>query len=451
MPITYLDEEQPQGKITYLEEETKPLSERQLFEERARRSPVVNVAKNVTDYFFPQALTQKEFAPGERNIYGDIFERPGAAIRSFLQGTGYKKGAIIPEEVPTFEQLTKQKYPIRTTNAPTTIADITTRLPLQMGAQAVDIGTQPANWLLGAFGMKAGKPIAKEFGKAKELVKTTADEIISSPLGETAKRGFIKAVDNIKNIGNKFPKKMDRNWLISQSQNTFNVADDTVKGIQEEYRYLYDEIGIGKNAVEKSEVKNVISDLLKGATKEEADDIINSLKTGIGQELTPDLNTVKKIKDIIQSDIPESVWAKGKKGFDLTPTQARKVKAYFKLKGITEKTLTGTEEGEYLSYLDKKATDVYRLSKVAKRMVIDQTGTPTETGRLVQAFSGKAGQAGKENLFYRLKELNENAQEIITNMNKFRKRQILKKIGATVTGGYGLYELGKRVFGQSRY
>jgi hypothetical protein len=324
--------------------------------------------------------------------------------------------------------------------------------PAAFVGTAADIYKEPA-MLLSMFGFsKYGKQTGKEFGKAKELVKTTVDDIIASPLGETAKRGFVRAVDNIKNIGNIFPKKMNRNWLISQSQKTFDVADDTVKGIQEEYRYLYDKIGIGKTTVEKSEVKNVISDLLRGATKEEADDIINSLKTEMGQELTPDLNTVKKIKDIVQSDIPESVWAKGKKGFDLTPVQARKVKAYFRLKDITEKTLSGTEEGEYLKYLDKKATDVYRLTKVTKRMVLDQTGQPTETGRLVQAFSGKAGQAGKENLFYRLKELNEDAQDIITNMGKFRTRQIVKRVSkkALVYGvaGYGAGKILGGIFGR---
>ena len=67
---------------------------------------------------------------------------------------------------------------------------------------------------------------------------------------------------------------------------------------------------------------------------------------------------------------------------------------------------------------------------------------------MIRAFSGKAEQAGKENWFYQLKALNEDAQDIITNMNKFRKRQVIKRIAETAAGGYGVYEIGKRVLGK---
>jgi len=203
---------------------------------------------------------------------------------------------------------------------------------------------------------------------------------------------------------------------------------------------------------DKAKFKEALEHLWKGSSREEIDEIVKTLKTEIGEELSPNFDTVKKVKDIIQRDIPESLWLKGKKGIDLTPLQQKKVNAYFKLKSITENALSGTEEGEYLKYLDKKATDIYRLTKTVKRMVIDQTGQPTETGRLVQAFSGKAGQAGKENLFYRMKELNENAQDIIGNMGKFRNRQIVKGFAKKTIGGGLLlgsgYGLGKRLFGR---
>ena len=271
--------------------------------------------------------------------------------------------------------------------------------------------------------LQTGKRMVTEPVK---VAKEAGEEI--ARLGESAKRIFIQAKDNLKSWVKS--KQYNRDWLLNQSQKTFQVADDTINGISQEYNELYK--SIGETEVNKAQFKEALSDLWKGATKEEIDDIVNALKTegagGIGTtELPATLNSVKRVKDVIQKDIPESVWLKGKKGFNLTPLQQKKVNAYFKLKSITEKALTGTEEGEYLSYLDKKATDVYRLSKTVKRMVIDQTGQPTETGRLVQAFSGKAGQAGKENLFYRLKELNEDAQDIITNMGKFRGRQILKR------------------------
>lgn len=55
---------------------------------------------------------------GERSFIGNIFERPGAAIRSGLMNIGkeggfvggYAKGAAAPEEVPTFQSLALEKY-----------------------------------------------------------------------------------------------------------------------------------------------------------------------------------------------------------------------------------------------------------------------------------------------------------------------------------------------------
>jgi hypothetical protein len=301
-----------------------------------------------------------------------------------------------------------------------------------------------ATGLLSVMGMAnpggVGKTIGKLVTQPGQVAKEVGSEI--SSLGETAKRGIEFAKSNLQNFAKKNFKKMNRDWLVEQSQNTFKVADDTVGAIREEYGALYE--GIGETEVKREVVKDVINDLVKGATKEEAEEIFANLRNNLGQEIKPNLNTVKKIKDLIQSDIPESVWAKGKKGMDLTPAQARKVKAYFKLKDITKKSLENTPDGEYLDYLDKKATDVYRLTKTIKRMVLDQTGQATETGRLVQAFSGKAGQAGKENLFYRLKELNENAQGIIENMGRFKTRQMLKQnIGKAAIGTGGILGIGE--------
>lgn len=82
MPITYLDE-QPISKITYLDE--------------------------------PKGKSLKR---GERSLIGNIFERPGSAIRAGLTNIGkeggflkgYQAGAVIPEEVPRFQESALEKY-----------------------------------------------------------------------------------------------------------------------------------------------------------------------------------------------------------------------------------------------------------------------------------------------------------------------------------------------------
>ena len=463
MAITYLDEEQPKSKITYLDEESS-------VKLRLKPSGEFNKIDRIANYFMPQALSEQEYKPGEKNIFGDIqhaLSRPGGAVRSAIMPKGRNSfeaaisGFQKPEEAPTFQEEIYKKYsPELTGNK---AVDFAKAFPSAFTGTALDIATDPMTYAAGIIGKFLGKSAkakgivkaaGEEFGKAGKLAQATTQEILQSPIAETAKRGFVKAAENIIALGNKFPKAMNRDWLIKQSENTYNVADDTIKGIQEEYRYLYDDIGIGKMEVNKSELKEIIYNTMKGATKEEADDILNKLKTNLAPqsmgsyELSPNLDTVQKIKNLVQADIPENVWMKGKKGFDLTPAQSRKVNAYFRLKDVTRKTLAGTEEGEYLQYLDKKATNAYRLTKVIKRMVIDQTGQPSETGTLIKAFSSKAEQAGKENWFYQLKALNEDAQDIITNMNKFRKRQTIKKVVETTAGGYGVYEIGKRMLGK---
>jgi len=466
MPLTFTEEDFREP-LTFSEADFQGEAAQKV-KSRLRPAGEFNKIDRIANYFMPQALSEQEYKPGERNIFGDVFERPGAAIRGAIfpnpgesRLAGYTRAAVTPESQPSAKESLYLKSGIQPTG--NNVLDVVKAFPSAFAGEAIDIATQPATYAGGIIGKFLGKSAkvkgivkaaGEELGKAGRLAQATTQEILQSPIAETAKRGFVKAVENIKSLGNKFPKAMNRDWLIKQSENTYNVADDTIKGIQEEYRYLYDDIGIGKMEVNKSELKEIIYNTIKGATKEEADDILNKLKTNLAPqsmgsyELSPNLDTVQKIKNLVQADIPESVWMKGKKGFDLTPAQSRKVNAYFRLKDITKKTLAGTEEGEYLQYLDKKATNAYRLTKVIKRMVVDQTGQPSETGRLIKAFSGKAEQAGKENWFYQLKALNEDAQDIITNMNKFRKRQVIKKVVETAAGGYGVYEIGKKVLGK---
>ena len=61
-------------------------------------------------------LKAKTYARGERSLIGNIFERPGAAVRSGLISLtkgegfipGYVKGATIPEEVPRFADMARK-------------------------------------------------------------------------------------------------------------------------------------------------------------------------------------------------------------------------------------------------------------------------------------------------------------------------------------------------------
>ncbi len=62
------------------------------------------------------------YQEGERNIVGNIFERPAAAVRSALQGKGYMAGAVNPGSVPTFQEIAIDKFAPKTQNVPVNFA-----------------------------------------------------------------------------------------------------------------------------------------------------------------------------------------------------------------------------------------------------------------------------------------------------------------------------------------
>jgi hypothetical protein len=146
----------------------------------------------------------------KQNILGQLFNVPAAANRSALQGTGYAQGAMQPSQVPTFEKLTKEAYPIRTDNIGTLSADLATRMPMQMAAQGVDIATDPAAMLGLLIGIKSPKPsIDKLAGKVvNSLIKPSHREFLfgKNPGMGVAKEGIIAT--NLESLATKVEQKI---------------------------------------------------------------------------------------------------------------------------------------------------------------------------------------------------------------------------------------------------
>lgn len=85
-----------------------------------------------------------KYAQGERNIIGNVFERPAAAIRSMIRGEGYAKGAVNPTVVPTFQEEGLAKYH-------QAVGDVARKIDNPVFKKAVEVaGT------LGGFGVSAG-------------------------------------------------------------------------------------------------------------------------------------------------------------------------------------------------------------------------------------------------------------------------------------------------------
>jgi rare lipoprotein A len=171
---------------------------------------VGNVATAPKDYFAEEIekapekmvggifgkVPESAYNQGERNILGNIFERPGAAIRSALQGKGYVEGAVNPTNVPTFQELAIQAS--QQTTSPIANAALG-MIPSTLGL-AADMVTSPTDVLTSVIpGLKpvqmAGKVIAStKPAQAITKIATTPIEQLMRPTSEQLSQRVSKVV-----------------------------------------------------------------------------------------------------------------------------------------------------------------------------------------------------------------------------------------------------------------
>jgi hypothetical protein len=249
------------------------------------------------------------------------------------------------------------------------------------------------------------------------------------------------------------PKRMTDKWLVTQAIKTNSITDDVIKAVRNEYEKMYNVIG--EKGVNKIKFQGIIDDLFGGIKKEAQsivgfpeeglDDIAKEVSASIGDNAQSTIANVKKVKDIVQKEIPESTWLKGKKMKALTLRERKLTDAYFRLKDLIYNSL---DDAADLMNLDERATEIYRVTKAVKRMVVDETGKPYKTSQLINTFSGKGTQAGKRKLFERLAELDVKTRDIIKNMNRYSGRRTMRRMlgriakgGLVAAGGAGAFKL----------
>jgi len=140
-----------------------------------------NPSEDVKDYEVVgsnpiEDIVPSKYARGERSLVGNIFERPGAAVRSTLLGRGYKQGAMYPEEVPRFQDLILDAYYNKLPSFPG--KSILGLAPSTLGLTA-DIATNPADLL----GLLAGKI---PMGKGKTLGEVISKSVPGQAVGRFA-------------------------------------------------------------------------------------------------------------------------------------------------------------------------------------------------------------------------------------------------------------------------
>jgi hypothetical protein len=100
--------------------------------------------RSTVDYLLPSFMTKYKEKPGERTLTGDIFERPGAAVRSTILGKGYKAGALNPEKTPYLQdEMLKKYYDVAGTSKMAQVGG----LAVSAAGLAADIVTNPADIL----------------------------------------------------------------------------------------------------------------------------------------------------------------------------------------------------------------------------------------------------------------------------------------------------------------
>lgn len=158
MPIRYLDEEPKKtAGIKYLDE--APQQVKTVQPEKEELTTRQRVTRQLP------FMGTETFEPGERSVIGNIFERPGAAMRAGIRGGvapdktfigEYQKAAVAPEGVPRFaeefktkseEYLAKRPYLDLISRAPLGVPLMTGRKIPEFIGNLADVATNPAELL----------------------------------------------------------------------------------------------------------------------------------------------------------------------------------------------------------------------------------------------------------------------------------------------------------------
>lgn len=285
-------------------------------------------------YLPAQETAPKKYARGERSAIGNIFERPGAAVRSAILGGfkpgSYAKGANVPEEVPMFQDVLLDKY----YKAP----DFAGKEALGYGVSALgmagDIATSPADLATilapkvpGAArvakmigGTKPAKAIGQFMTKERHLTKTApqlekqAVDIYRQVLRPTAgevktieikKRGSIRdpltiAAEEKLPIGvskeggvNKLDTTAARKTVSARIDELDTKLSDTLKATKKTQPYI-DLTDIRKQAKAQAR-KSIANDTEYNAYAKDIDQYIDDAIAARGRYVSgSDLNEIKR-------------------------------------------------------------------------------------------------------------------------------------------------------------
>jgi len=281
------------GKVYELEGGNTPPSEQQ-----ARQATRQFQPRTKAEYLLPSWATKYQEKPGERTLLGDIFQRPGAAIRSGLLGQGYQRGAITPERVPTFQETLLEKRASRPYGpTPTTTRQ---ELPGMIGASALgmagDIATNPAMLL----SLLAGKA---PLGGGRTLGGVTRQTVGQTRPAQALYRFGTK--ERQLPTGQKFKTDYITQNLLPRAQQFIKTnIEKFTPGIE---RFAREKLKISQSAINTIKSKGVKTiEATRGRLKDNIDEVSQRITRGIENKRLQADNAYKTAVDNFKGTINAS-------------------------------------------------------------------------------------------------------------------------------------------------
>jgi hypothetical protein len=360
------------------------------------------------------SVPESAYNRGERNIVGNIFERPSAAIRSALMGKGYAQGALNPGQVPSFQQTALDAYYKKTPQFPGKTA-------LGMGVSALGMGadilTNPADVLPMVVG-------------ASPTIRTAAKAIGGTEPAQAFSR-FLNKERQVADITKHMPKIMTDNWLVSRAKTVKLAVDEAVSGVRKEFASIF----------EPHKELSVSSDTLKAIPKTLLDDM------GINKE-TATVGQLWDARDNLLTQISDATWNKSENLKRLKLKESELVDSVSRLKAAVLNSVPMDTRNALLK-LDPKYTEIINLGKELSSKVYKPSTNTYKTSSLVNVY-GNPKSSDARVAFKQFQKYNDKIGQVTKDIKKYVGRQNIKKIvgiaGATgIIGGGLAYGLRKKI------
>jgi len=252
-------------------------------------------------------------------------------------------------------------------------------------------------------------------GGANELLSSTTGFFGSMAIGNLLTKGKIVSGANKieQTLKNKMPQVMNKDYVLNRTKELVNGVDELEQGIFDNYDELYK--AIGDNPVSTSINQ---ADWWKNLPQKAISKIRTILKVPKKDEVIPaTVNSLKTIKQALRKSLSRKAWVMP------DAEDAKIIEAYFNIG--EEISRNAGEHATNLANLNAKAKDFYLLRKELYNILLDSEGQPM-ANKLINVYK-KTGERGKQVFFERLSQFYPKAKDLIDDIVKFNKRQVLKQ------------------------